>query len=114
MQKNVERLARKRFRAGQDTCFEVSRSDLNGFRSMPPFDSIKLSDHLLIRGRQRGYTAEQARACIERYDRNDCEGGRGKRGGFIWYFRKSFEGRTLQIVAEVHENRCYGITGYWR
>jgi hypothetical protein len=33
--------------------------------------------------------------------------------GLIWYFRKSFEGRTLQIVAEVHENRCYGIAGYW-
>jgi hypothetical protein len=78
-----------------------------------PFDAIELSEQVLIRGRQRGYTAEQARACIESPDRIDKTQGRDQRGGFIWYFRKSFEGRTLQIVAEVHENRCYAITGYW-
>jgi hypothetical protein len=51
--------------------------------------------------------------CIQNPDHIEKTEGRGQRGGFIWYFRKSFDGRTLQIVAEVHENRCYGITGYW-
>ena len=34
-------------------------------------------------------------------------------GGFIWKFRKKFNGKTLQIVAEVYKNECYPITGYW-
>jgi len=80
---------------------------------MPPFDSIELSGHVPIRGEQRGYTVEQARTCIQNPDHIEKTQGRGLSGGLIWYFRKSFEGRTLQIVAEVHENRCYGIAGYW-
>jgi hypothetical protein len=80
---------------------------------MPPFDSIELSGHISIRGKQRGYTMEQARFCIQDPDHIEKTQGRGINGGIIWYFRKSFEGGTLQIVAEVHENRCYGITGYW-
>jgi hypothetical protein len=80
---------------------------------MPPFDSIELSGHVPIRGEQRGYTVEQARTCIQNPDHIERTQGRGLSGGLIRYFRKSFEGRTLQIVAEVHENRCYGIAGYW-
>jgi hypothetical protein len=80
---------------------------------MPPFDSIELSRHVLLRGEQRGYTEEQARTCIENPDHIEKTQGRGLMGGFIWYFRKSFEGRTLQIVADVHKNTCYAITAYW-
>jgi len=80
---------------------------------MPPFDAIDLSSHVPHRGMQRGYTEQQARACIENCDHIEKTQGRGKKGGLIWKFRKSFKGKTLQIVAEVHKNTCYAITGYW-
>jgi hypothetical protein len=81
---------------------------------MPPFDSIKLSRHIHEQGKKRGFTDKQARACIEMPDRIiKTPQERGLSGGFIWKFRKSFKARTLQIVAEVHKNTCYAITGYW-
>lgn len=81
---------------------------------MPPFDSIEFSDHVPARGAQRGFTLEQARACITNPDHIDkSDARRGTRGGLIWKFRKSFRTGTLKIVAEVYKNRCYPITGYW-
>jgi hypothetical protein len=80
---------------------------------VPEFDSIELSSHVPERGKQRGYSNKQAIACIVKPDRIDKTQGRGQLGGFIWKFRKSFKTRTLLIVAEVHKNKCYAITGYW-
>jgi len=62
---------------------------------------------------QRGYTDAQAKDCIENPDHIDKTFGRGKKGGLIWKFRKSYLEGTLQIVAEVYKNTCYAITGYW-
>ncbi|MBV9299953.1 MAG: DUF4258 domain-containing protein [Verrucomicrobia bacterium] len=80
---------------------------------MPPFDAIDFARHIQDRGRQRRYNEAQARECIENPDRIIKTAQRGQRGGLIWKFRKSFGGRTLQIVAEIYQNRCYVITGYW-
>jgi hypothetical protein len=80
---------------------------------MPPFDSVALSSHIPIRGKQRGFTPEEATACITAPDRIEKTQGRGTKGGFIWKFYKSIGGRTLEIVAEVYKNTCYAITGYW-
>ena len=80
---------------------------------MPPFDSIELSDHVPARGGLRGYTLEQARDCIANPDLIEKTQNRGLQGGFIWKFKKAFGGKTLKIVAEVHKNTCYAITGYW-
>jgi hypothetical protein len=52
-------------------------------------DSIELSDHLPVRGEQRGYTEEQALTCIQYPDRIVMTEGHGIRGGLIWKFRKS-------------------------
>jgi hypothetical protein len=44
---------------------------------MPPFDSIELSGHIPIRGKQRGYIVEQARLCIQNPDHIEKTQGRG-------------------------------------
>jgi hypothetical protein len=80
---------------------------------VPPFDSIDLSKHIPVRGNQRDYTLQEAKECIENPDLIHKTQGSGKLGGFIWRFRKSFRSKTLEIVAEVYKNKCYGITGYW-
>jgi hypothetical protein len=80
---------------------------------MPPFDSIELSGHILVQGKKRGYTEQQVRDCLESPEHIDKSQDKGRAGGFIRKFRKSFNGRTLQIVAEVYQNTCYAITGYW-
>ena len=38
---------------------------------------------------------------------------KGNHGGFIWLFFRLFESRILVVVAEVKNNECWVITGYW-
>lgn len=38
---------------------------------------------------------------------------KGNHGGFIWLFFRLFESRILVVVAEVKDNECWIITGYW-
>jgi hypothetical protein len=81
---------------------------------MPDFEKIDPSKHTSHRSWKRNFSEVQWRLCVESPDyivKNPPE--RGRLGGFIWKFRKGFEGRTLQIVAEVYKNQCYPITGYW-
>ena len=81
--------------------------------SIPSFDGIELSGHVPLLGNQRNYTGDQVQSCIESCELVIQTEGSGRSGGLIWKFSKSFEGRTLQIVAEVHKKTCYAITGYW-
>ena len=37
----------------------------------------------------------------------------GNHGGFIWLFFRLFESRILVVVAEVKNNECWIIAGYW-
>lgn len=70
--------------------------------------------HVEKRARERGFTVEQAILTI-----NDpastlkAPPRKGNHGGFIWLFFRLFESRILVVVAEVKNNECWIITGYW-
>lgn len=38
---------------------------------------------------------------------------RGPHGGFLFTFRKKFEDRELEVVAEIFKEECFIVTGYW-
>ena len=56
---------------------------------------------------------EQAETCVRSPDKKRRQ-GKGEEGGFIEVFQKTFEARTLFIVAEVKGDACSLITGYWQ
>ena len=70
--------------------------------------------HVEKRARERGFTVEQAILTV-----NDPASilktppRKGNHGGFIWLFFRLFESRILVVVAEVKNNECWIITGYW-
>jgi hypothetical protein len=70
--------------------------------------------HVEKRARERGFTAEQAMLAInEPASILKVPPRRGNHGGFIWLFFRAFESRILVAVAEVKNNECWIITGYW-
>jgi Domain of unknown function (DUF4258) len=80
---------------------------------MPAFDEIEPSHHIEWRAWLRDFTEEQVRQCILKPDRIVKTNQKGDHGGLIRVFRKSFAGRTREVVAETHKNTCYLITAYW-
>ena len=70
--------------------------------------------HIEKRARERGFTVEQAIFTIS--DPGSilkAPPRKGNHGGFIWLFFRLFESRILVVVAEVKDNECWIITGYW-
>jgi len=70
--------------------------------------------HLEKRARERGFSVEQAKVTV-----NDASSilktpiRKGNHGGLIQLFFRAFESRILVVVAEVKQNECWIITGYW-
>jgi hypothetical protein len=70
--------------------------------------------HVEKRARERGFSVEQAVLTV-----NDPASilktppRKGNHGGFIWLFFRLFESRILVVAAEVKNNECWIITGYW-
>lgn len=70
--------------------------------------------HVEKRGRERGFTIEQAELTInEPGSILKTPPRNGNHGGLIWLFFRAFESRILVVVAEVKANECWIITGYW-
>ena len=70
--------------------------------------------HVEKRGRERGFTIEQAELTInEPGSILKTPPRNGNHGGLIWLFFRVFESRILVVVAEVKANECWIITGYW-
>ncbi|MGD1018986.1 MAG: hypothetical protein ABSA12_06675 [Verrucomicrobiia bacterium] len=38
---------------------------------------------------------------------------RGEHGGFVYEFRRRVSGKKLVVIAEVKQNQCWLITGYY-
>ena len=70
--------------------------------------------HVEKRARERGFTVEQAMLTITApASILKAPPRKGNHGGFIWLFFRLFESRILVVVAEVKDNECWIITGYW-
>jgi hypothetical protein len=70
--------------------------------------------HVEKRARERGFSVEQAILTVS--DPGSIlktPSRKGNHGGFIWLFFRLFESRILVVVAEVKNNECWIITGYW-
>jgi hypothetical protein len=66
------------------------------------------------RARERGFTVEQAIFTInEPGSILKAPPRKENHGGLIWLFFRAFESRILVVVAEVKDNECWTITGYW-
>ena len=37
----------------------------------------------------------------------------GQHGGFVYHYIKAIHGKTLHIIAELHNDECFFVTGYW-
>jgi hypothetical protein len=71
--------------------------------------------HVEKRGRERGFTVEQAIFTIRTPESIlKAPPRKGNHGGLIWLFFRAFESRILVVVAEVKDNECWIITGYWK
>ena len=72
------------------------------------------TSHVEKRARERGFTVEQATRTIREPRRILKTPPRlGNHGGMIWLFFGKFEARILVVIAEVKNNECWIITGYW-
>ena len=72
------------------------------------------TSHVAKRGRERGFTIDQAILTVEQPEKIlKTPPRRGNHGGMIWIFSRPFNRGMLTIVAEVKGNECWIITGYW-
>lgn len=70
--------------------------------------------HLERRARERGFSVEQAIHTVTNPGSIlKTPSRKGNHGGFIWLFFRLFESRILVVVAEVKNDECWVITGYW-
>lgn len=83
---------------------------------MPPtaLTSFDYSGHAKIRAQQRGISQEQFEKTVKEPTHKKIQNYKGEHGGITYQFKRSFEGRTLVIIAEVTKGaHCIFITGYW-
>ena len=80
---------------------------------MPPPGIFHQRDHFAQRARERGFTLEDAMACVS-FPEKKLRQGKGEEGGFKEVFEKTFGARKLFVVAEVKGIECWLITGYWQ
>jgi hypothetical protein len=70
--------------------------------------------HVEKRARERGFSVEQAILAVKKPGSIlKTPARKGNHGGFIWLFLRLFESRILVVVAEVKNDECWVITGYW-
>jgi hypothetical protein len=70
--------------------------------------------HVEKRARERGFAVEQAILTVNGpASILKAPPRKGNHGGLIWLFFRLFESRILVVVAEVRNNECWIITGYW-
>jgi len=71
--------------------------------------------HIEKRGRERGFTTEQAMLTInEPASILKTPPRKGNHGGYIWLFSRAFDCRMLVVIAEAKANECWIITAYWK
>jgi len=76
------------------------------------FSQWHFESHALDRMRERNISEHQIKETVLRPDRLWLH-GKGIRRGPKWNFRKSFQGRMLQVTAEFVLGTCYIVTAFW-
>jgi hypothetical protein len=70
------------------------------------------TSHSQKRARERRITKDQFEQAVAQADTRRKQ-YRGALGGIVYLFSKKIGGRTLTVVAELHKENCYFVTGYW-
>ena len=71
--------------------------------------------HVETRCFERGFTLAQAIETVTHPARIlKHPPRRGNHGGLIWLFFHAYGRRVLVVVAEIKNNECWLITGYWQ
>ncbi|MBI2927679.1 MAG: hypothetical protein HYY24_18440 [Verrucomicrobia bacterium] len=71
------------------------------------------TQHLLIRQTEREFSLENVKMTVNYPQHRIKIGTTGQHGGIRWKFKKTVEGRTLVIVAEIKKNDCWLATAYY-
>lgn len=68
--------------------------------------------HVLIRQTEREFSLESVKATVNS-PQSKAEIGTGPHGGKRYKFKKTVDGKTLVVVAEVKRTECWLATAYY-
>ena len=79
---------------------------------MEPIKTFHDSTHARQRSRERRISLDAMKEVVK-YHESKTQQYRGDHGGFVHKFKKTVDGRTLAVVAEVKKGECWLISGFY-
>ena len=70
------------------------------------------STHARQRSRERNISLEAMKEVVK-YHETKTQQYRGEHGGFVYKFKKAFDGKTLAVVAEIKKSECWLVSGFY-
>jgi hypothetical protein len=84
----------------------------NDSKKVQRIEIFHTTSHAIQRVQERGLALDSMKQAVIYHD-SRTQQYRGDHGGYVYKFKKTVDGNTLAVIAEVKENECWLMSGFY-